>query len=93
MEPGQLRVFKRMLLFPLILFAVALFASVHRVVLFAGYDVFVLAVFDYFFSSLYGFMNALVCLCSIQAYGFNPTIRDYMDKLICRKCFKRRTER
>lgn len=60
MDPYQLRIFKRLLLFPLILFVVALFATIHRIVLYFGDDVVTLAVLDYFFSGSYGLMNALV---------------------------------
>jgi hypothetical protein len=61
-----------MLLFPLILFVVALFATVHRIVLLSGDDVFALAFLDYFFSSLYGFMNALVPLSDMLGLWFQP---------------------
>lgn len=60
MEPYQLRVFKRMLLFPLILFVVALFSTIHRIALLSGDDLLSLAILDYFFSSTYGLLNALV---------------------------------
>jgi len=65
MDPIELRVFRRLLLFPLILFVVALFSTIHRVLLLVGDDIFVIAVLDYLFSSLYGFMNALVPLAVI----------------------------
>lgn len=60
MERSQLRVFKRMLFFPLILFVVALFSTIHRILLIVSEDILAVAILDYFFTSLYGFFNALV---------------------------------
>lgn len=74
MDPHQLRIFKRLLLFPLILFVVALFSTIHRIVLFFGDDVVALAVLDYFFSGSYGLMNALV---SRLLYRHMDSIRPY----------------
>lgn len=60
MERYQLRVFKRMLFFPLILFVVALFSTIHRILLIANEDILAFAILDYLFTGLYGFLNALV---------------------------------
>lgn len=62
MSRAQLKSFKKMLLFPFILFLVALFTSTYKLILIVGDYVFTLALFNYFFMCGYGLFNAIVLM-------------------------------
>lgn len=59
----DLSFFKRLLLFPLILFICGFFSTINKIYLVIennNNEIKWLAVLDYFFFSIYGFLNALV---------------------------------
>jgi hypothetical protein len=61
-----------MLLFPLILFIVALFTSTYKLILSVGDYVYTLALFAYFCISSYGLFNALVRKLITQGIRVQP---------------------